>query len=222
MNAWILAKDLETLAAPHADGRLREFAARTFSDYQYPVDSQIRAADGRLMGQRAANELLRTGSMTKAYMEFLNDPGAPFDAPPREPGHSHPFHGPADHIIEASSPPSQASVRSVKSPLWMDLCFEHPTPADRIRIVESAPSGKLQALLALDESGQEHAIWVGNDPLQRRGTLEVRFPLTEYDVHRVRLMVDATEFLNYGVLAGTEGHMVPATELQLPPPKAGR
>ncbi len=91
-NAWVLARDLEALRDDaSAPAELRALARALRADYQYPVDTQIRAADGRLLEQMSAHDLLfgepplwTDGSQD--YLELLRaslGELAPGAAPPR-------------------------------------------------------------------------------------------------------------------------------------------
>ena len=68
-NAWVLARDLPALRDDAAlPTEVRAIAAKLLDDYRYPVDSQIRTADGRLLARAEANEI---GPNDAAYLEIL-------------------------------------------------------------------------------------------------------------------------------------------------------
>jgi hypothetical protein len=73
VNCWILAKDLEALAKDERQPpALRAFAAAAHGRYQYPVDSQLYAPDGRFLAQLAANDLFHPyADPNQAYAAFL-------------------------------------------------------------------------------------------------------------------------------------------------------
>ena len=69
VNAWILARDLETLRDDSAlSAEVRTLAGDLLDDYRYPVDSQIRVPDGRLLARAEANEI---GGDVGVYLEIL-------------------------------------------------------------------------------------------------------------------------------------------------------
>jgi len=70
VNVWTVIEELERLKRD-GRGELHDFAASLLADYQYPVDTQIRSADGRLLRQVATNDLIGA-SMTEAYLAFLS------------------------------------------------------------------------------------------------------------------------------------------------------
>jgi len=71
VNAWTVIEELETLKSDDdVDPALREFASKVLANYKYPVDSQIRASDGALVRQIAANDLM-SGDMVASYLAFL-------------------------------------------------------------------------------------------------------------------------------------------------------
>jgi hypothetical protein len=76
VNVWTVIEELERLKGDAAgDPELREFATTLLADYKYPVDSQLRAPDGALVRQVAANDLMAAGAgMDRAYLEFLEKP----------------------------------------------------------------------------------------------------------------------------------------------------
>ena len=69
VNAWVLARDLEALRDDSVLSlEVRALAGDLLDDYRYPVDSQIRAPDGRLLARAAANEI---GGDVAVYLEIL-------------------------------------------------------------------------------------------------------------------------------------------------------
>jgi hypothetical protein len=71
VNTWTVIEELQSLKSdPSIDPEVRAFAERVHADYQYPVDSQLRAQDGSLLRQLAANDLMGS-DMEARYLEFL-------------------------------------------------------------------------------------------------------------------------------------------------------
>jgi len=72
VSTWILAKDLEHLSFDRdAPAELRELAKALRGRYAYPVDTQVVAPGGELLGQLAANEGLRAVNPAETYHAFL-------------------------------------------------------------------------------------------------------------------------------------------------------
>lgn len=81
VNTWTVIEELQSLKSDSTiDTEVRSLAERIHADYQYPVDSQLRAPDGTLLRQLAANDLMGS-DMDARYVEFLRG-----RAPPREDG----------------------------------------------------------------------------------------------------------------------------------------
>jgi len=76
VNVWTVVEELERLKSDESiDPGLRVFAKTLLDDYHYPVDSQLRTHDGRLVRQIAANDLMTAAArMDRAYLEFLQKP----------------------------------------------------------------------------------------------------------------------------------------------------
>jgi hypothetical protein len=69
VNAWVLAKDLDGIAARSQDELARRMCALLKQNYDYPVDSVILSPDLKIRGQRdVATSMM---SEPSAYAEFL-------------------------------------------------------------------------------------------------------------------------------------------------------
>ena len=69
VNAWVLGRDLSELREDEVlSAEVRALAGQLEDDYRYPVDSQIRTPDGRLLGRAEANEI---GPDEGAYLAIL-------------------------------------------------------------------------------------------------------------------------------------------------------
>jgi hypothetical protein len=68
----VLAKDLERLSLdPAAAPELRSLARALRARYAYPVDAQVVAPDGKLLGRLAASESLGSSDLDETYHAFL-------------------------------------------------------------------------------------------------------------------------------------------------------
>ncbi len=57
VNAWVLAKDLEAIAAETSSAAVRAAAELVGRSYLYPVDSQVLSSEGKLLDHVCANDL---------------------------------------------------------------------------------------------------------------------------------------------------------------------
>jgi hypothetical protein len=80
VNVWTVTEELEKRSRDaEGDPAVRAFAAALLADYQYPVDTQLRAPDGSLLRQLAANDLMNDAQhrdMGAIYLEFLRPPSS--------------------------------------------------------------------------------------------------------------------------------------------------
>ena len=68
MNAWILAKDAEALAADETrTDEARDVARRLHGAYSYPISSHVFGAEGELRKTFPGNSMFRGA----VYLEFL-------------------------------------------------------------------------------------------------------------------------------------------------------
>lgn len=68
VNCWVLAKELEAIAASSQDAAVKELCQRVRQNYQYPVDSVLIAPDLRVLGHKNVNEVM---SQPALYLSFL-------------------------------------------------------------------------------------------------------------------------------------------------------
>ncbi len=71
VNVWIVREELDRIVRmTDVDPAVRDLARMVVDDYKYPVDSQLRATDGKLLRQVAVNDLMRK-DMNAEYLAFL-------------------------------------------------------------------------------------------------------------------------------------------------------
>lgn len=79
---------------------------------------------------------------------------------------------------------------------WLELSFARAAPATEVRVRQSFGPGAIVKVEAIEPDGQAHTWWEGRDPFGQDGSADdavwfgMRVPLTNYDVHKIRLTLD--------------------------------
>ncbi len=71
MNAWVLATDLEAIAAETSSAAVRAAAELVRRSYLYPVDSQVLSSEGELLDHVCANDL-NGADNSQRYLALLD------------------------------------------------------------------------------------------------------------------------------------------------------
>lgn len=80
-----------------------------------------------------------------------------------------------------------APSSSGPDPEWIELSYDVPVYASRVRVHESHNSGFVYQVDLVDVNGGRHTIWSGTDSTGCPGWLELSFPQTGYRVNGVRI-----------------------------------
>jgi hypothetical protein len=98
--------------------------------------------------------------------------------------------GPADADPSRDDPNAWASAQPDMGLQWLELGYAQPLRCSALRIHEVNAAGAIASVIAFDDSGREHNLWAGSDPLTVPAVFEIPIPTTSYRVKRVRLVLD--------------------------------
>jgi hypothetical protein len=87
-------------------------------------------------------------------------------------------------------PNAWASSRPQMGSQWLELGYRPARRASAVRIHEVNVAGEVVQVELIDEGGNRHRAWAGDDPTARPGVFEVRFATTAYLVRKVRIVLD--------------------------------
>jgi hypothetical protein len=98
--------------------------------------------------------------------------------------------GAPDADASRDDPRAWAAMSAQAGMQWLELGYEPALRASGVRIHEGSTAGGLRQVSAFDDSGVEHVLWSGKDPLATPEVLALDFPATKFRVQRLRLLID--------------------------------
>jgi len=116
VNTWLLAKDLDAIAARAGDADLTQLCALIRSNYDYPVDSVLITSDLRVVGH--VNVHASEASLPASYLTFLRRGLAAARG--------------EEYVAEAEPPPVSAPDPASKRPAPRGLTLTPVAPTDSI------------------------------------------------------------------------------------------
>lgn len=123
MNAWLLAKDLESIAAASEDEDVRTLCRLVRESYDYPVDSVVISPELELLGHRNVHD--PAIAEAAGYLAFLREAlGEAPASPPSDDGHGH------EHGEEGPSDARGTLVLTPQRPAASILDVFHVVPGD--------------------------------------------------------------------------------------------
>jgi len=98
--------------------------------------------------------------------------------------------GPPDADPNVDDPKAWASERGDMGVQWIELSYDPPLRANRLRIFEVNSAGAVVEIQTTDTRGAKRTAWRGNDPTARPGVFDLRIDAGGAKVSKVRIMLD--------------------------------
>jgi hypothetical protein len=101
-------------------------------------------------------------------------------------------------------PNAWASREADMGEQWLELTYPQAMRASQMRIFEVAAAGAVTSVILIEPSGTQHIVWTGIDPTAVPSIFEVTFAITNYNVKRVRIVLDTNRTPNWNEIDAVE------------------
>ena len=98
--------------------------------------------------------------------------------------------GPPDANPNVDDSKAWATKRGDMGVQWIELTYDPPLRASRVRIFEVNSAGAVVEIQVTDTRGQKRTAWRGNDPTAKPGVFDVRIDAGGAKVAKVRVILD--------------------------------